>query len=137
MDVTIPDCSLTKKGCVFKYWSTQPSGSGGVNYFAGDGYIGTQNGGTVTLYAIWDTKDIVLYLNGNCKAGEFIEEEYCSFNNDGTVHYVQFIEGNSSISFNSTAFYAKEFLERTVSYLTDEFDAYLTDENGNRLTTII
>lgn len=137
VDIIIPDCSLTKKDCVFKCWSTQLSGSGGVNYHVGDGYMGTQNGGVVTLYAIWDTKDIILYLNGNCKAGEFIEEDYCSFNNDGTIHYVQFIEGNPSISFNSTAFYAKEFLERVVAYLTDESDVYLTDENDNRLTTII
>lgn len=133
----IPDCSLTNKGYIFKYWSTQPSGSGGVNYYVGDGYTGVKNGGTVTLYAIWDIRDIYLYITGECKAREFIEDDSMSFNNDGTVHYVQFIEGSSSIGLDLTAFYAKEFLERIVVYLTDESDVLLVDESGNYLTTII
>ncbi len=137
VDAIIQDCSLTKKGHVFKYWSTQSSGSGGTNYYAGDGYIGVKNGGTVVLYAIWDTTSICLYASGECKAGEFIEDDYCAFYKDGTVHYVQFIEGNSSIKLNSTAFYASELLERSVAYLTDESDAYLVDESDNYLTTII
>lgn len=136
-EVVIPACYLTKKNHIFKYWSTQPSGSGGTNYYVGDGYTGVQNGGTVTLYAIWDITSIYLYASGECKAGEFIEDDVLSFNNDGTVHYVQFIEGSPSLYFDSTAFYATEFLERTIVYLTDESNAYLTDESGNRLTTII
>lgn len=135
--VTIPSCSLTKKNNVFKYWSTKPSGSGGTNYHSGDGYSEMQDGGTITLYAIWDTKNVFLYANGDCKAGEFIEEDYCGFNDDGTIHYVQFIEGNQSIRISPTAFYAKELLERIYVYLTDESDTYLTDELGNYLTTII
>lgn len=136
-DVTIPDCTLTNKGYVFKYWSTQPSGSGGDNYHAGDGYNGVKNGGTVTLYAIWDATSIFLYANGECKAGEFIEDGSFSFNNDGTVHYSEFIEGSPSIRLNQTAFYAKELLERIVVYLMDESDNNLVDEHGNCLTTII
>ena len=133
----IPECSLTKTGHIFKYWSTQPNGSGGKNYYAGDGYIGVKNGGTVTLYAIWDTKNIYLYTNGDCKAGEFIEDDCFSFNSDGTVHYVQFIEGSPSVYMNSTAFYASELLERVVAHLTDESGVYLTDEYGNYLTAVI
>lgn len=136
-NIVIPECSLTKKGCVFKYWSTQPSGSGGINYYAGDGYIGVKNGGTITLYAIWDTTSIYLYANGTCKASEFIEGDAFSFNNDGTVSYIQFIEGNPSIQFSYDGFYALEFLERVVMHLIDESDAYLTDESGNYLTSII
>lgn len=134
---TIPESSIVKKEHVFKYWSTQPSGSGGVSYRAGDGYIGMQNGGIVTLYAIWDTKNVLLYANGECKAGEFIEDDYKYFGSDGTVHYVQFIEGSSSIKLDATAFYVSELLERVSVYLTDESDVYLTDESGNYLTTII
>lgn len=133
----IPECYLTKKGCVFKYWSTQPSGSGGANYYAGDGYDGVKNGGTTVLYAIWDIKNIYLYYDGHCKAGEFIEGESCGFKDNGTVHYVQFIEGSPKIKLDSTAFYAYELLERTVVRLTDESDKYLKDELGNYLTTII
>ena len=136
-DLIIPECSLTKNGHVFKYWSTQPSGSGGTNYHAGDGYTGIKNGGTVTLYAIWDMKNIRLYSNGNCKAGEFIEDDFCILKNDGTVHCIQFIEGSPTIKMDSTALYVSELLERTVVYLTDESDVHMTDELGNYLTTII
>lgn len=136
-EIIIPDSSLTKKRNVFKYWSTQPSGSGGEIYRSGDGYTTMQNGGIVTLYAIWDITDIYLYYNGECKAGEFIEDDFMSFNNDGTVHYVQFIEGNSSIGLDRTAFYVSELLERVFVHLTDETDNYLTDEFGNYLTSII
>lgn len=136
-NIVIPDCSLTNKNYIFKYWSTTPSGSGGTNYYVGDGYVGTKNGGTVTLYAVWDETNIYLYANGCCKAGEFIEGDYCGFNKDGTVRYIQFIEGSPSIYFNSTAFYATELLERVAVYLTDERDNYLTDESGNNLTMII
>ncbi len=136
-NVLIPDCLLHKKGYIFKYWSTQPSGSGGKNYYVGDGYTGIQNGGIVTLYAIWDETKICLYATGECKASEFIEGDYFGFKNDGTVHYVTFIEGSSSIHLDSNAFYATEFLERVVMYLIDESDSYLIDESGNYLTTII
>lgn len=135
--VTIPECTLTKQRNVFKYWCTQPSGSGGTRYYAGDGYTGLSNGGNIVLYAIWDITDIYLYYNGECKAGEFIEDDSTSFNNDGTVHYVQFIEGASAIGLNSTAFYVSELLERVTTYLTDELDVYLVDESENYLTTII
>lgn len=135
--VIIPECSLIKKGHMFKYWSTNPSGSMGVNYRAGDGYTGIKNGGVITLYAIWDITDIYLYFDGDCKVGEFIEDDCMSLNNDGTIHYTQFIEGNQSISLNHTAFYVKELLERVVAYLTDESDTYLTDESGNSLTSIV
>ena len=135
--IIVPECTLKQKGHIFKCWSTQSNGSGGTNYYAGDGYTGLKDGGIVTLYAVWDVTDIYLYLNGTCKASEFVEDDYCSFNNDGTVHYFQFIEGNPSINFNSTAFYATEFLERITTYLVDEEDAYLTDEYNNYLTAII
>lgn len=85
----------------------------------------------------WDITDIYLYFNGECKAGEFIEDDSIKFSNDGTVHYIEFIEGNASIKLSPTALYASEFLERIVAYLMDESDVYLTDESGDCLTTII
>lgn len=133
----IPECSLVNMGYVFKYWSTNPNGSGGTNYYVGDGYTGIKNNGTVTLYAIWDSRDIFLYVNGECKAGEFIEDDCYSFNNDGTIHYVEFIEGGKSIKLDKTAFYASELLERVVVYLTNESDELLTDESDNDLTAIV
>lgn len=136
-EIIIPDSSITKNGYIFRYWSTQPSGSGGKNYYSGDGYVGVQDGGTVTLYAVWDETKIYLYKNGVCKAGEFIEDDFYFLKNDGTIHYVQFIEDGSSIRLDKDAFYATEFLERIVVYLTDESDVYLVDEFGNSLTTTI
>lgn len=113
-NIIIPDCSLTNGNYVFKYWSTSPSGSGGTNYRSGDGYVGVKNGGTITLYAIWDETNIYLYNNGCCKASEFIEGDYCGFYNDGTVRYAQFIEGSPSIYFDSTAFYSTELSELSI-----------------------
>lgn len=133
----IPECSLTNDGYVFKYWSTQPNGSGGKNYNAGDVYTGIVNGGTVVLYAIWDATNIILYKNGECKAGEFIEDDNRKFNCDGTVHYFEFVEGAYPMQFEYEGFYVLELLERSVVNLTDESDAYLTDELGNYLTAII
>lgn len=116
-NIIIPESSLTNGSYVFKYWSTSSSGSGGTNYRAGDGYVGVKNGGTVTLYAIWDETNIYLYNNGCCKASEFIEGDYCGFYNDGTVRYAQFIEGSPSIYFDSTAFYAAELSECSIDTL--------------------
>lgn len=118
-NVIIPDCSLTRKNHVFKYWSTQSSGSGGKNYYNGDGYDGLKNGGTIILYAIWDITTIYLYANGECRAGEFIEDDYPRFSDDGTVHYFQFVES----------------LIGNIVNLVDESDNHLTDEFGNNLIT--
>lgn len=80
---------------------------------------------------------IYLYTNGDCKAEEFIEENCRKFNNDGTVHYFEFIEGNPSIKLDKNALYVSELLERVVAYLTDESDILLTDELDNHLTAIV
>lgn len=84
-----------------------------------------------------ETTSICLYANGECRATEFSENNYCRFNNDGTVHYVQFIEGSTSIKLDKAAFYAMEFIERSIFNLTDESDVLLKDELGNYLTAII
>lgn len=83
------------------------------------------------------TTSICLYANGECKANEFLENDYCRFINDGTVHYVQFIEGDTSIKLDKDAFYAMELIERSIFNLTDESDVLLIDELGNYLTAII
>lgn len=83
------------------------------------------------------TTSICLYANGECKATEFLENDYRRFDNDGTVHYVQFIEGDISIKLDKAAFYATELIERSIFNLTDESYVPLKDELGNYLTTII
>jgi hypothetical protein len=84
-----------------------------------------------------DTTSIALYYNGTCKANEFIEDDSFSFNSDGTIHYIQFVEGSLSINFDHTAFYAAELSERFIVYLTNESDEQLVDESGNYLVALI
>ena len=84
-----------------------------------------------------ETTSICLYVNGECRATEFIEDDSLYFNNDGTIHYVQFIEGETSIKLSPNAFYVAELAERIIVNLTDELDSQLTDEYGNYLTAII
>lgn len=81
--------------------------------------------------------NIYLCNNGECRAKEFIEDNYRKINNDGTVHYVEFIEGYPSIKLDKSAFYVFELLERSVVYLTNESDELLIDEFNNYLTTIV
>lgn len=84
-----------------------------------------------------ETTSICLYANGELKAAEFIEDDYYRFNNDGAIHYIQFIEGSTSIKLDPAAFYAMEIIERSIVNLTNESDVRLTDESGNYLTAII
>lgn len=80
---------------------------------------------------------IILYTNGECKSEEFIEDNYCAFKNDGTIHYVEFIEGDTPICLKKDGLYTFELLERSLVCLTNEYDLALTDEFGNCLTAII
>lgn len=83
------------------------------------------------------TSSICLFANGDCKANEFIEDNKFSLNNDGTIHYIKFIENNESIQFSPDALYVDELLERIIMHLTDENDVSLVDEFGNCLTILI
>lgn len=130
--LTLSTTKPTRIGYTFQGWATSASGS--VVYSAGASYTANAS---VTLYAIWDLINIYLYFNGDCKAAEFIEDDSYRFNNNGTVHYAEFIEGSDSIGLDKTAFYAKEFLEKMLAYLTDESDILIVDEFGNNLTSII
>lgn len=49
----ITDSIPVKNGYEFVEWNTSPNGYG-TSYAPGDGYTPDQNGGTVTLYAIWE-----------------------------------------------------------------------------------
>ena len=81
--------------------------------------------------------NIYLCTNGECRANEFVEDNHCSFNNDGTVHYFEFIEGYPSIKLDKSSFYVYELLEHSVVYLTNEYDELLIDESDNYLTAIV
>ena len=136
----ISEIAPIKSGYTLSSWNTKSDGSG-LDYYPEEAYDGEQNGGTITLYAMWETTNIFIYPRGEWKSREFIEieenESYnLSFVNDGTVHCIEFIEGNE-MYLNSNALYVTELLERTITQLTDETDVYLTDELDNYLTTLI
>lgn len=113
IDVIIQEGTISKENCTFKCWSTKASGSGRDNYYIGDAYTATKNGGTVTLYAIWRDREILIYPStSTCKANEFFEDsDILGFGNDGTVHAVEIIEGNS-LTFGSSSFIFNEIIEK-------------------------
>lgn len=113
VDVMIPEGNISKANCVFKCWSTKASGSGGINYYIGDAYEATKNGGTVTLYAIWKERKVLIYkADKSCEAVEFIEsDEILGFENTGMVYAPEFIEDNTLI-LGETEFHFGELVER-------------------------
>ena len=113
VDVMIQAGTISKANCVFKCWSTKASGSGGTNYYIGDAYEATKNGGTVTLYAIWKERKVLIYKSDKrCEAVEFIEsDEILGFENTGMVYAPEFTEDNNVI-FDSTGFHFGELVER-------------------------
>ena len=113
IDVMIPDSNLSKANCVFKCWSTNASGSNGTNYYVGDAYEATKNGGTVTLYAIWKERKVLIYkTDKKCEAVEFIEsDEMLGFENTGMIYAPEFIE-DGSIVLSETEFHFGELVER-------------------------
>lgn len=101
----------TRHGYEFVAWNSKSDGTG-TSYQSGDEYTYTQDGGTVTLYAIWASTDIYLYSNGNCKAIEFVEGGTVTmFNDGGQVCMPQFVEG-STLSISSSGFNVEELIEK-------------------------
>lgn len=133
IEVLISSTKPAKAGYIFNGWNTQPDGSGD-NYSPEELYEYTQDGGSVILYAIWVSTDILIYTTGYCRALSFKEGVDCfNFINDGTVEAVEFIEGKA-LNIDGTGFYLTEILEQHNLYkLTDELGWALLDESGNRL----
>lgn len=112
VDVMINEADISKESCVFKCWCTNANGSGGTSYYTGDAYDATKNGGTVTLYAIWKDREVLIYPTYACKANEFIEDsEILGFKNDGTVYATEIIEGDV-LYLGSSSFMFSEIIEK-------------------------
>ena len=113
VDVMISESNISKESCVFKCWSTNPSGSKATNYYVGDAYTDTKDGETVTLYAIWKERKILIYQHENaCGAVEFVEtDNTIGFDNIGTVYASEFIEDDNLI-LGKTSFHFNEIIER-------------------------
>ncbi len=104
---TIP----TKTNHSFMYWCTSADGNG-LRYNSGDEYDYLQNGGTVTLYAIWGKNGVEITSAGKMKGKEFIEDsEMLGFSCFGEVYAKEFIEG-SVAQMGENNFKFIEFIER-------------------------
>jgi uncharacterized repeat protein (TIGR02543 family) len=68
----IPEQEPEKSGHEFRYWSTKADGTG-LKFYPGGQINCLQNGGTVTLYAIYGSIDIKLYKNGKISCTNFYE----------------------------------------------------------------
>lgn len=111
VDIFIPETEPTRSGHTFQYWNTASDGSGTV-YYPNQLYEHTQNGGTVTLYAIWVSHDILLYKNKNCKAMEFDEtSSFTGFAKGGIVMSGEFVEG-SVMNLKTNKMYFAEIIEK-------------------------
>ena len=111
IDVFIPETEPTRSGYTFQYWNTAADGSG-IIYHPNQLYSKTQNGGTVTLYAIWVSHDILLCKNKNCKAMEFDEtSSFTGFAKGGIVMSGEFIEG-SVMNLKTNQMYFAEIIEK-------------------------
>lgn len=112
IEAFIPDTIPSKDGYIFRCWNTESDGSGN-KYMPDDSYEYIQNGGTVTLYAIWINPNILIYNNANCEAICFIEgEEEISFSFDGVVSAVEFIENSASPVFSQDFIKFKQIIEK-------------------------
>ena len=67
-----------KNNSTFFYWNTKPDGTG-KTYKAGSIYQAIQNGGTVTLYAIWNIDDFTVSFNSNGGTGSIASVTHKGF----------------------------------------------------------
>lgn len=109
--VTIPEEVPSKDNYVFYYWSTNSDGSGN-KFYPGNTYSQSYNGGTITLYAIFASKDIKIYSNNNLAGIEFIEgSSSTKLDAEGNIYTTgEFIEGKS-LSISSTSIKCAEIIE--------------------------
>ena len=126
--------TLQKDGNIFIGWSKDPNGFSKI-YQTGDSFSEIQNGGTIILYAVWSTEEILIYSNGYCRGTEFIETNVSdlSFIKGGKIQTYYFIEGKN-VCIDKNGLNVTEIIEKHSLYkLLDNSENRLVDENGNFL----
>lgn len=108
--IQIPETKPTKTNYIFKRWNTKSDGTG-KSYYPLSSFDVIQNGGTITLYAIYANTDILIYSSGKCKAMDFIEGDTIAFYSTGTIVAPEFIEG-SVMSISKNNFKFTELIEK-------------------------
>lgn len=106
----IPYEEPVKDGYEFQYWCTTSDGTG-YKFYPGTEYSLTYNGGTVTLYAIFSSRNIKIYKNGNIASLNFVEgSSQIILDETGSFSANQFIEGKTP-SLNSTSIKCAKIIE--------------------------
>lgn len=112
----LPSVIPTYDKNIFKCWSTTLNSTDESEveaqyYYPEDKYTYYQDGGTVTLYALWVEASVLLHDTGELECIEIVEDNECAFYNDGKVHCSEFIEGSTD-GFTTTHFGFIEFIEK-------------------------
>ena len=76
-NLTLSSTKPTRAGYAFSGWCTTADGTG-TRYTPGGIYTHNQNGGTVTLYAMWTNSNILIYDTGTLEAALFAEKNASS-----------------------------------------------------------
>lgn len=116
-DCYIPSTIPVRNGYSFQGWITSlesddENAEESKIYLPNDIYNANQNGGTITLYALWEGKDIRFYTSYDCECIELIEGENLGFYKDGTIHCLNFIEEDNSLVISSSCIKANTFIEK-------------------------
>ena len=109
----LQNASLVGPSRDFYCWNTARDGSG-VSYMPGDYFYEHQDGGTITLYAMYLDKAIYFYKSGRIECLELVEELNCStprIEKSGQLVASRFIVHDGDIIFQHGNVYAKEFVE--------------------------
>lgn len=105
----------TNGNSIFKCWcTTADETDDDAEFYYANGYYGenfSTNGETITLYAIWTTRDVLIYDTGEIECIEFIEDSKRCINNLGKIHYPELIEGDT-IALESGSITCTEFIEK-------------------------
>lgn len=110
--------TIPKSACgrMFLSWNTKPDGTG-ESFNPGDVFDKPQDGGIVTLYAMYYSTDIYFNANGSIECMEFIEDSNCTvpmFEKTGVIIAKEFIEHDGDIMFQGGILYAKSFIEKQI-----------------------
>ena len=124
-------------GRAFILWNTAADGSGD-SYYAGDTYNTPQDGGIVTLYAMYCSTEIYINSDGSIECLEFIEEADCAFprfESNGTIIAAEFIEHSEGVMFGRGILYANSFIEKDRILVSGKLpiNTYLVADSNNNI----
>lgn len=132
------EVSLSGASRKFIGWNTELDGTGTM-YYPGDYFTDHQDGGTVTLFAIYQNTEVYFYKDGTIECIEFIEEENCTspyITKEGNVVALKFIEHDGNIMFEHGTVYAKKFVEKELVLTPGASNLHVTDLLGNELQLV-